>query len=110
MISPLEYDVISCSSREPKHVSSSPWHCHCTDYTKYGSRIKSDAQLDYSKTMSQCTLKFTLKLSYMFRFYNHHQGANFRALLKQRYRPPVLHIHLYRVVTCPTLLPFRYVV
>ena len=26
-----------------------------------------------------------------------------------RYRPPVLHIHLYRVATCPTLLPFRYV-
>ena len=24
-----------------------------------------------------------------------------------RYRPPVLHIHLYRVSTCPTLLPFR---
>ena len=27
-----------------------------------------------------------------------------------RYRPPVLHIHLYRVATCPTLLPFRYVI
>ena len=26
-----------------------------------------------------------------------------------RYRPPVLHIYLYRVATCPTLLPFRYV-
>jgi len=26
-----------------------------------------------------------------------------------RYRPPVLHIHLYTVATCPTLLPFRYV-
>jgi len=26
-----------------------------------------------------------------------------------RYRPPVLHIHLYRVTTCPILLPFRYV-
>ena len=26
-----------------------------------------------------------------------------------RYRPPVLHIHLYRVATCPTLFPFRYV-
>ena len=26
-----------------------------------------------------------------------------------RYRPPVLHIHFYRVATCPTLLPFRYV-
>jgi len=26
-----------------------------------------------------------------------------------RYQPPVLHIHLYRVVTCPTLLAFRYV-
>jgi len=26
-----------------------------------------------------------------------------------RYRPPVLHIHLYRFATCPTLLPFRYV-
>jgi hypothetical protein len=26
-----------------------------------------------------------------------------------RYRLPVLHIHLYRVPTCPTLLPFRYV-
>ena len=26
-----------------------------------------------------------------------------------RYRPPVLHIHLYRVATCTTLLPFRYV-
>ena len=26
-----------------------------------------------------------------------------------RYRPPVLYIHLYRVSTCPTLLPFRYV-
>jgi len=26
-----------------------------------------------------------------------------------RYRPPVLHIHLCRVATCPTLLPFRYV-
>jgi len=26
-----------------------------------------------------------------------------------RYRPPVLHIHLYGVATCPTLLPFRYV-
>ena len=26
-----------------------------------------------------------------------------------RYRPSVLHIHLYRVATCPTLLPFRYV-
>ena len=24
-----------------------------------------------------------------------------------RYRRPVLHIHLYRVATCPTLLPFR---
>ena len=27
----------------------------------------------------------------------------------ERYRLPVLHIHLYRVATCPTLLPFRYV-
>ena len=26
-----------------------------------------------------------------------------------RYRPPVLHIHLRRVDTCPTLLPLRYV-
>ena len=26
-----------------------------------------------------------------------------------RYRPPVLHIHLYRVATCPTLLQFHYV-
>jgi len=26
-----------------------------------------------------------------------------------RYRPPVLHIHLYRVAMCPTLLPFRYI-
>ena len=26
-----------------------------------------------------------------------------------RYRPPVLHIHLYRFATCPTLSPFRYV-
>jgi len=26
-----------------------------------------------------------------------------------RYRPPVLHIHLYRVAKCPTLLPFRHV-
>ena len=26
-----------------------------------------------------------------------------------RYQPPVLHIHLYRVATCLTLLPFRYV-
>ena len=26
-----------------------------------------------------------------------------------RYRPLVLHIHLYRVATCSTLLPFRYV-
>ena len=26
-----------------------------------------------------------------------------------RYPPPVLYIHLYRVATCPTLLPFRYV-
>jgi len=26
-----------------------------------------------------------------------------------KYRPPVLHIHLYRVATCPTLLLFRYV-
>ena len=26
-----------------------------------------------------------------------------------RYRPPVLHIQLYRVATCPTLLPFRYI-
>jgi len=26
-----------------------------------------------------------------------------------RYRPLVLHIHLYRVATCPTLLPFCYV-
>jgi len=25
------------------------------------------------------------------------------------YQSPVLHIHLYRVATCPTLLPFRYV-
>jgi len=27
----------------------------------------------------------------------------------RRYRPPVLHIHLYRVATCPTVLPFFYV-
>jgi len=33
----LEYYVIPCSSREPKHVSSSPLPSH-TDYTKYGSR------------------------------------------------------------------------
>jgi hypothetical protein len=26
-----------------------------------------------------------------------------------RYQPPVLHIHLHRVDTCPTLLPLRYV-
>jgi len=26
-----------------------------------------------------------------------------------RYRPPVLYIHLYRVATCPSLLPFCYV-
>jgi len=26
-----------------------------------------------------------------------------------RYRPPVLHTHLYRDATCPTLLPFCYV-
>jgi len=26
-----------------------------------------------------------------------------------RYRPPVLHIQLYRVATCPTLLAFRYI-
>jgi len=36
------------------------------------------AQLDCSKRMSQFTLKFTLKCSYMFRFYNHHQGSNVR--------------------------------
>jgi len=41
-----------------------------------------DVQLDCSKRMSQFTLKFTLKCSYMFRFCNHHQGANVRALLK----------------------------
>jgi len=40
-----------------------------------------DAQLDCSKKMSQFTLKFILKSSYMFRFYNHHQGATIRALL-----------------------------
>ena len=40
------------------------------------------AQLDCSERMSQFTLKFTLKCSYMFRFNNHHQGANIRALLK----------------------------
>jgi len=27
----------------------------------------------------------------------------------RRYRPPVLHIHLYKVATCPTLLQFHYV-
>jgi hypothetical protein len=26
-----------------------------------------------------------------------------------RYWPPVLHIHLHRIDTCPTLLPLRYV-
>ena len=26
-----------------------------------------------------------------------------------RYQPPVLHIRLYRVATCPTLLPFCYI-
>ena len=34
----LEYDVYSCSSPEPKHVSSCTWPSHWTDYTKCGSR------------------------------------------------------------------------
>jgi len=41
-----------------------------------------DVQLDCSKRMSQFTLKFTSKCSYIFRFYNHHQGANVCALTK----------------------------
>jgi len=41
-----------------------------------------NTQLDCSKRISQFTSNFTLKCSYMFRFYNHHQGANVRALLK----------------------------
>ena len=40
------------------------------------------AQSDCSKRISQFTLKFTFKYSYMFRFYNHHQGANVHILLK----------------------------
>ena len=41
-----------------------------------------DAQLHCSKRMPKFTLQFTLKCSYMFRSYNHHQGAEVRALLK----------------------------
>jgi len=40
-----------------------------------------DAQLDFSKKNVTLYIKIHIKCCYMFRFYNHHQGASIRALL-----------------------------
>jgi len=53
------------------------WMCHnITLYISSLFNYPTDAQLDCSIRMSQFTLKFTIKYSYMFQFYNHHQNVS----------------------------------